>query len=277
MTAAVELAGPPTILAGPAPGPAPEPAPEPAPVVTYVRPLPEIVDDGAELAVPTGWTRAQYVRALQLAQDEAAQLAHERARRAGALQIAAAGGALVLAAILAVRAAQAFNGFATLALVGQLALYAGAAGVVLQVWRVFSVSTGQMSGAYTTVTGHLHADKPGDIELHEGGHAVAARKLGGRVVSAWVSADRTRGLVRALIPNTPEAAVAFLRAGRRAAGTGAGCGADDAAVEAELRTLPREDRSRVFAAGDTKAGSIAFWHSGEIREVATTLRQKGSL
>jgi hypothetical protein len=125
------------------------------------------------------------------------------------------------------------------------------------------------------VAGHSHGGPTRTIARHEAGHAAAARALGGRVVSA--TADRHGGYVDATIPNSPRAAITFLLAGRRAAGTGAGCSADDAAIRAELRTVPRAERGQLRRDADRDARRIVNGNRGQIRRDAERLEREGSL
>lgn len=151
--------------------------------------------------------------------------------------------------------------FGVLVVVGLLALLVKAGGG--------RTTSGRM------VSGHAHSGPSRTIARHEAGHAVAARALGGRVVSA--TADRHGGYVRATIPNSSRAAITFWLAGRRAAGTGAGCSADDALVRRELRQVPRGERGQVFRDADRDALRIVNQHRGQIRRDAGRLEREGRL
>lgn len=136
-------------------------------------------------------------------------------------------------------------------------------------------------GRYVQVRGHVHGRGSGLRRLiakHEAGHAVAARALGGQVLSATVSPTGDAGLVQARFhENDPVKVIAFLKAGQYAVGTSSGAGADDAAIRAELRTVPREDRSRVRREAERTARRIVSSRSGEIRRDAARLNEKGAL
>lgn len=134
-------------------------------------------------------------------------------------------------------------------------------------------STGRLAGG-RAVMGHGHGTQR-IISRHEAGHAAAARALGGRVRSMRMWSDG--GLVQATLPTSdPQAAITFLRAGRYAAGTGAGCSGDDDLVRRELRDVPRADRARVRRDADRDARRIVRQRAGEIRRDAARLLEDAS-
>lgn len=150
---------------------------------------------------------------------------------------------------------------------------AGAVAVVaVAVWAV-AARTGGRSGAGRAVVGHAHGTTR-IIARHEAGHVAAARATGGRVVSA--TAGRGEGLVRAQLPSV-QAHLTFLRAGRYAAGTSAGCSADRQAERAVLREVPRGERAGVMRDADADARRIVRQHRSQIQQDARTLEQGGSL
>jgi hypothetical protein len=124
------------------------------------------------------------------------------------------------------------------------------------------------------VAGHAHGERK-LISRHEAGHAVVARAVGGRVRSATMTDND--GLVRARIPDDPVKVVAFLAAGRYAAGTGRGCSADYAAIRKELRGVPSKHRGQVKCDGLRLARRTVAARSGEIRRSAARLSQHGRL
>ncbi|MFR9807083.1 hypothetical protein ACL02T_33020 [Pseudonocardia sp. RS010] len=128
----------------------------------------------------------------------------------------------------------------------------------------------------TTVRGHLHGGRDGKlIATHEAGHVAATRALGGRVRSARIWDDG--GLVQATIPDTPLAAVTFLRAGAVAAGTSRGAGADNDAIRKELRAIPARERRDLERQATRDARRIVSRASTQIRRDAATMRERGRL
>lgn len=124
------------------------------------------------------------------------------------------------------------------------------------------------------VSGHAHGTRQ-FIAKHEGGHAAAAKAVGGRVTSAWLT--DSEGLVNATIPDEPVKVVAFLASGRAATGSGRGCSADDDAIRAELRRVPSKQRGQVKRDGIRLAKQIVSSRSGEINQVATRLDKEGRI
>jgi hypothetical protein len=123
-------------------------------------------------------------------------------------------------------------------------------------------------------TGHGHGDRK-LIAQHEAGHAVVATAIGGRVKSAELGNDW--GLVRAEVPDDDVKHVAFLAAGRFAAGTGRGCSADDDAIRRVLRQVPSNTRGQVRRDGIRLARRTVSSRAGEIRRAAARLNEKGRL
>lgn len=136
-------------------------------------------------------------------------------------------------------------------------------------------SSGRFAGG-RSVSVHGHAHGPRAVHKHEAGHAVAARALGGSVISAEVY-DNGGGLVQAYIPSGPLPAATFLYAGQIAAGTTAGAGADNDLIRRELRELPSAERDRVRAQARRDARRIVNSRSGEIRRDAARLNERGRL
>ncbi|MHA6623905.1 hypothetical protein ACU61A_00715 [Pseudonocardia sichuanensis] len=147
---------------------------------------------------------------------------------------------------------------------------------------VTSVATPALAaGRYVKVHGHAHGATGSrlrrKIAKHEAGHAVAARALGGRVLSAVVYDGDRGGLVHARLPGEPQAAVTFLLAGQYAVNSSEGAGADNDAIRKVLREVPSKDRAQVKAHAKKHARRIVSSRSGEIRRDARTLDEKGRL
>lgn len=162
------------------------------------------------------------------------------------------------------------------AIVGLLLAHAGesAAGVlvlgglVVAVWALAGRTSGRPAAGRAMV-GYGHGTQR-LISRHEAGHAAAARALGGRVrrVEVW----KDGGLTSVTLPrDDPQDAITFWRAGRHAAGTGAGCSDDDRLIRRELRRVPSADRSRVRRDADRDARRIVRRSAGPIRKEANRL------
>lgn len=126
-----------------------------------------------------------------------------------------------------------------------------------------------------SVIGHSHGGSRS--ARHEAGHVAVARGLGGKVHSATLRANGSGWTEATLSREDPQAAVAFLAAGRLASGTRAGCASDDAHIAKVLREVPRRDRAQVRRAGEREARSILSSRSGEVRRVAVRLQKRGRL
>jgi hypothetical protein len=152
----------------------------------------------------------------------------------------------------------------------------GLAAVAVLAWLIWNVPPGGKSPAAAgrVVTGHGHGARK-FIARHEGGHAVAAKAVGGRVTSAWMT--DSEGAVSARIPNDPTSRVAFAAAGRYAVGSGRGCSDDDAAIRRILREVPSKQRGQVRRDGIRLARRITSSRSGEIKAYARKLESKGRL
>lgn len=139
--------------------------------------------------------------------------------------------------------------------------------------------------ASTGAPGHGHGHTRESVARHEAGHVVAARAVGGRVLSArvddggWLSGpsgrvewDMSGRPLRAEV----EGNVAFLAAGRHA-GPGSGCSGDMAAIDRQIRRLPAAQRSAVRRAGESRARQIVSSRRGEIARTAARLDERGRL
>lgn len=147
---------------------------------------------------------------------------------------------------------------------------------------VTSVATPALAaGRYVQVHGHAHGATGSrlrrKIAKHEAGHAVAARALGGRVVSAVVYDGGQGGLVQARLPSEPQAAVTFLLAGQYAVNSSEGAGADNDLIRKVLREVPSRDRAQVKTDAKKHARRIVSSRRGEIRRDARQLDEKGRL
>ena len=133
----------------------------------------------------------------------------------------------------------------------------------------------------SAVVGHSHGDERATIAVHEAGHVVAARAVGGTVTSARMNDHSGRVKWTAPDPNSLVTEVtqnvAFLRAGEYAAGDDGGCGGDRSSVKQQLRRLPSGQRSVVRRAGEQRARQIVSSRSGEIARVAERLNRRGRL
>jgi len=111
--------------------------------------------------------------------------------------------------------------------------------------------------------GHFHGGGMSRTRaVHEAGHYVAGRAVGASV------AMRSDGNVDAFgLPNA-QAQIVFLLAGGYAAGTGAGCGADNANARAALNEYPPAQRSRVWRQAQAQARRIVAARRGEIDRLA---------
>jgi hypothetical protein len=162
-----------------------------------------------------------------------------------------------------------FTGTAALARVGVAALVL--AGLALM------VATRARVGAGAGRVAHVHGGLRGEIARHEAGHAVAARALGGKVLSAQIYRGDRGGLVQARIPAGPLPAVTFLLAGQVAAGTTRGADADNAEIRRELRGLPRAEQRHITRTATRDARRIVARHGARLRRDTATLTERGRL
>lgn len=136
-----------------------------------------------------------------------------------------------------------------------------------------------LAGRYVAVQGHAHGSGSGlrrKIAKHEAGHAIAAKALGGSVVSAQLFDGNRGGVVRAQLPNA-RAHAAFLLAGQYAVNSSEGASADNAALRQVLREFPSNERGRVRSEAKREARRIVSNRSGEIRSYARKLDERGRL
>lgn len=247
----------------------------PGPTATAVGPAP-----GARTCAPcTDRTAATWPALLsELAYDALVAL-----RRATADQIVTGvvlAGPTLLAATLLARGVVVWSG----SLLGALTAFAtlvGTVGVLLILLEQHSSRAS--TGAYRRgVVGHAHGYGR-TVLRHEGGHLTAAAEIGARVRSArvfWSGGGEVR-LARTDAENmSARDYVAFMRAGRYAAGTGAGCSHDDAQVELEQARLvhngarPAKAR-RIVEQGD--ADARRYGRSAQVDVYADRLGEKGRL
>ena len=181
-------------------------------------------------------------------------------------------------AALVARFGGGFSGFDSLG-IGVLLVGVAIMGMLL----VKTGVTGQLAGGrYVSVQGHAHGSGSSTalrqkIAKHEGGHAAAAKAVGGSVISATLYAGQSGGLVQARLPGDPKAALIFLHAGQAAVNSSEGSSADNDAFRKVLREVPSKDRSRVASEAKREARRIVNSRSGEIRSYARKLDEKGSL
>lgn len=137
-----------------------------------------------------------------------------------------------------------------------------------------------LGGRYVAVHGHAHGTSSNyrrKIAKHEAGHAIAAKAVGGSVLSATLYAGEGGGLVQARLPNDPKAALIFLHAGQAAVNSSEGASADNDEFRKVLREVPSKDRSRVKAEAKREARRIVSSRSGEISSYARKLDERGRL
>jgi hypothetical protein len=138
--------------------------------------------------------------------------------------------------------------------------------LLIRSWLSISTPLGGRMHTARIEPGHKHWD----TAIHEGGHAVAAKRLGGKVISAKVYPDGS-GLVQARMKDNPENFIAFWYAGQYAMGSSRGAGHDNSSIRKELNKLPSNMRGQVHAAAKRKARSIVSNNKGEIQRFAKGL------
>jgi hypothetical protein len=121
-------------------------------------------------------------------------------------------------------------------------------------------------------TGHMHGGRRRTRAIHEAGHYVAAKAVGGG--GDGVELTRRGGQVNAHLPNA-KAEIVFQLAGGMAAGTGAGCSGDNAEARRALNEYPPGQRARVWREAQAEARRIVSSRRGEIRRVAERLDRNG--
>lgn len=130
------------------------------------------------------------------------------------------------------------------------------------------------SSGSRAATGHFHGGSRRTRAMHEAGHYVAAKAVGGSVAGARVTGSG--GYVNARnLPNA-KAQIIFQLAGGIAAGTGAGCSDDYASARRALQEYPPGERDRVWRQAQAEAQRIVSSNKREIRQVAEKLHHDGS-
>lgn len=132
------------------------------------------------------------------------------------------------------------------------------------------------ASGYMTIRGHSHEGAYSQVCIHEGGHAAAAEKVGGKVLGGRVTgnANRASGYTVVSIPNDPASQVGVYLAGFAAA-PGTSSPSDMPMVNRVLAGVPSPFRNRVLAEGQRIANSVAG--SSNVRHYAKRLERRGSL
>lgn len=141
----------------------------------------------------------------------------------------------------------------------------------LMVGRKVSTANG-----YMTIRGHSHEGAYSRVCTHEGGHAAAAEKVGGKVLGGRVTgnANHASGYTDVYIPNDPASQVGVYLAGFAAA-PGTGSPSDMPMVDKVLASVPSPYRGRILREGQRIATSVAG--SSNVRHYAKKLERHGSL
>jgi hypothetical protein len=128
-----------------------------------------------------------------------------------------------------------------------------------------------------SASGHSHGNDMDTLRLHEAGHVVAGKAVGGKIKSVTVS-PWTGGWVEWNPPKWPitdaegaQSQITFLLAGELAAGSREGCNYDRASVEYFLRKIPSGQRESTRRAATRHAQQIVSSKRSEINRVARRL------
>lgn len=132
------------------------------------------------------------------------------------------------------------------------------------------------ASGYMTVRGHSHEGAYSQVCTHEGGHAAAAEKVGGRVLGGRVTGDANRasGYTLVSIPNDPASQVGVYLAGFAAA-PGTSSPSDMPMVNRVLASVPSPYRGHILSEGQRIANSVAG--SSTVRHYAKKLERDGRL
>jgi hypothetical protein len=132
------------------------------------------------------------------------------------------------------------------------------------------------ASGYATIRGHAHNGPIRRVTIHEGGHAAAARRVGGRVLDARVSGNdrHASGYTEVVIPNDPASQIGVYLAGFAAA-PGTSSTTDQHLVDQVLSTVPSPLRGYVLREGQKIANSAAG--SSDVRYYAKQLEERGRL
>lgn len=132
------------------------------------------------------------------------------------------------------------------------------------------------ASGYATIRGHTHDGPIRKVAIHEGGHAAAARQVGGRVLDARVSGNSrgASGYTEVVIPNDPASQIGVYLAGFAAA-PGTSSPNDQHLVDQVLSTVPSPLRGYVLREGQKIANSAAG--SSDVRYYAKRLEERGRL
>jgi hypothetical protein len=132
------------------------------------------------------------------------------------------------------------------------------------------------ASGYATIRGHTHDGPIRQVAIHEGGHAAAARRVGGRVLDARVSGNdrRASGYTEVVIPNDPASQIGVYLAGFAAA-PGTSSPNDQYLVDQVLSTVPSPLRGYVLREGQKIANSVAG--SSDVMYYAKRLEERWRL
>lgn len=131
------------------------------------------------------------------------------------------------------------------------------------------------ASGYATIRGHSHDGPIWSVSLHEGGHADAAERVGGRVLSARVTGNdrRASGYTEVIVPNDPASQVGVYLAGFAAAPDTTSPN-DRHLVDQVLARVPSPYRGHILREGQKIANS---GRSGVIHSYAKRLEKRGRL
>lgn len=132
------------------------------------------------------------------------------------------------------------------------------------------------ASGYMTIRGHSHGGAYSQVCLHEGGHAAAAERVGGKVLGGRVtgSSNRASGYTTVSIPNDPASQIGVYLAGFAAA-PGTTSPNDMLMVDEVLASVPSPFRGRILSEGQHIASSVAS--SSNVKHYAKKLERRGSL
>lgn len=131
------------------------------------------------------------------------------------------------------------------------------------------------ASGYAVIRGHTHEGPIHWVSVHEGGHADAAERVGGRVLDARVTGnDRSAsGYTEVVIPNDPASQIGVYLAGFAAA-PGTSSPTDQRMVDQVLAGVPAQYRGYVLREGQKIANS---GRNSVIQGYARRLEQKRRL
>lgn len=131
------------------------------------------------------------------------------------------------------------------------------------------------ASGYATIRGHTHDGPIRRVSIHEGGHADAALRVGGKVLDARVTGNdrHASGYTEVLTPNDPASQIGVYLAGFAAA-PGTTSPNDQHLVDQVLAQVLSPYRGHVLREGQKIANG---GRSGVIQSYAKRLEQRGRL